>query len=236
MLMALKSNIRAFALSAALCQGTISSLNAQVVTLDEGAFVISQAKQQVGREQFSIRRPPRSGAVTYVASGTVVYETEGRRLSPALSTDSGGSAVAYQVEARSGTETAERLSATIGRGRFSARSQTTRGESAREYVVGDGAFVVDDGIYHQYYFLNLANRNGVVHLVEPKRNAQITMRVQSVGDETIDVGGTKLKARHVTLSSSGEAERHVWVDASNRVLKVTIPSKGIEAVREDPPK
>ena len=227
--------LRSLLCASALALATAPA-GAQVVTLDEGAFVISRGRQPVGREQFSIRRPPRTDGVSFVASATVVYEENARRLSPALSTDSLGAAVAYQVETRQSGETTERLSGTVGRGRFSARSQTPRGESAREYVVNGGALVLDDGIFHQYYFLGLGGRSGPVSVIEPRRNAQMVLRVQLVGEETLDVGGTPVRARHFVLTSAAEPERHVWLDASSRVLKVTIPAKSVEAIREEPPK
>jgi hypothetical protein len=209
--------------------------DAQVVTIDEGAFIISRRNQQIGREEFSIRRPPpRSDGVTYVASATVVYDD--RRLAPALSTDSFGTTLAYQLERRRGTETEERLSGSVGRARFTARSLTQRGESAREYVVGDGALVLDEDVFHQYYFLALANRIGPVAVIEPRKNSQATMRVQSVGEEPLVIGGTSLRARHLVLTSATQPERHVWVDANNRVLKVSIPEQGILAIREEPPR
>src|SRR5687768_11126912 len=176
-----------------------STTGAQVVTLDEGAFLITRRNQPIGREEFSIRRPPpRSDGVTYVASATVVYDD--RRLAPALSTDSFGTTVAYQLERRRGTETEERLGGSVGRGRFTARSQTAKGESAREYVVGNGALVLDDDVFHQYYFLALSNRVGAVAVIEPRKNAQVTMRVQSLGEESLVIGGTSLRARHLVLS------------------------------------
>ena len=76
---------------------------------------------------------------------TVSYED--RKLSPALRTSQTGAPLAYQIEVRSGSETQQSLRGQIGRGRFSARIQTPQGESAREYIVADGALIlVEDGV------------------------------------------------------------------------------------------
>ena len=48
--------------------------------------------------------------------------------------------------------------------------------------------------------------------------------------------GQVLQAQHLTIRESGGAEREVWVDAAGRVLRVSIPSLGVLAVRDDPPR
>ena len=208
---------------------------AQVVTLDEGSFTISQNGQRVGREEFSIRQTPAAGGGgSFVATATVVYDD--RRLSPALRTDNGGAPLAYQVEVKMGGASQERLSGQIGRGRFSARVQTPRGESAREYVVSDGALILDDDVFHQYFFLAHWNRQGAVPVVVPRRNVQVGMRVADRGSEQLSVGGRAMDARHLTLSEPGGGQRDVWVDGRGRVLKVALPARGILATRDDAPR
>jgi hypothetical protein len=208
---------------------------AQVVTVDEGSFTISQNGREIGREQFRIRRTPTvDGGATYVASATVAYGDH--RLSPDLSTDVRGAPLAYRVETRVGTDTQERLTAQVGRGRFSALVKTPKGESLKEYVVADGALILDDEVFHQYYFLAQANRTGSVPVVIPRRNTQVMVRVTAKGTDAVQVGGRTLDARRVELAEPGGATRDSWVDAQGRVLKVSLPARGIVALRDDPPR
>ncbi|HET7458146.1 MAG TPA: hypothetical protein VFJ74_10890 [Gemmatimonadaceae bacterium] len=213
-------------------------LAAQVATIDEGSFTISRNGAAVGREEFSIRRTPAGeGGAVYVASATVSYD--GRRLSPALRADAAGSPLAYQVEVRVGSEVQERLTGQVGRGRFSALTKTPRGESAKEYVVSDGALILDDDVFHQYFFVAHSARAGgaTVPVVVPRRNAQLSMRIDERGAESVTVGGRALDARHLVLhEGAGGPERDVWVDAQGRVLKVAIASRGVVALRDEPPR
>jgi hypothetical protein len=113
---------------------------AQVAVVDEGSFTISHNGTRIGREEFAIRRTPNPGGDVLVANATVIYTD--RRLSPALQTDAAGAPLRYQVEVSAGADVQERLQGRVGRGRFSAQLRTPRGESAREYVVADGALIL----------------------------------------------------------------------------------------------
>jgi hypothetical protein len=233
--------MRSTLLSAALVASLPATpLAAQVTTVDEGSFSITRNGAPAGREEFSIRKTPGGeGGAVYVASATVAYD--GRRLSPALRADATGSPLAYQVEVKVGSEVQERLTGQVGRGRFSALTKTPRGESAKEYVVSDGALILDDDVFHQYFFVAQSSRVGgsTVAVVVPRRNAQLAMRVDERGGESVTVGGRALSARHLVLregAAPGGAERDVWVDAQGRVLKVSIPSRGIVALRDEPPR
>jgi hypothetical protein len=231
--------MRTTVLSAAILASLpVAPLAAQVATIDEGSFTISRNGNAVGREEFSIRRTPGGeGGSVYVASATVSYD--GRRLSPALRADAAGSPLAYQVEVRVGSEVQERLTGQVGRGRFSALTKTPRGESAKEYVVSDGALILDDDVFHQYFFLAHSARAGgaIVPVVVPRRNAQLSMRIEERGAESVTVGGRALDARHLVLhEGAGGPERDVWVDAQGRVLKVAIASRGVVALRDEPPR
>jgi hypothetical protein len=211
------------------------ALVAQVTVIDEGSFTISRNGEPVGREEFRIARTPGADGDMLVAQATVSYGGA-QRLSPALQVDAAGAPLKYVVEVKMGPETQEKLSGTVGRGRFSARIQTPRGESAREFIVSDGALVLDDDIFHQYYFLAHGARSGPVPVVVPRRNVQLAMNVTDRGSEAVTVGGRRLDARALVLSERGGSERTIWVDAQGRVLKVAIPARGLVAVRDDPPR
>lgn len=212
-----------------------TALAAQVVTVDEGSFTVTRQGQRVGREEFTIRRTPGAeGQNVLVASATVAYDD--RRLAPALRTDSAGSPLAYALEVRVGSEVAEQLKGAVGRGRFSAVTRTPSGESAREYIVSDGALILDEGVFHQYYFVARAGRTGRVPVVVPRRNAQVLMTVEGGEAASVTVGGRALDARRWVLHEPGGASRTFWADAAGRVLKVELPAQGIVALRDDPPR
>jgi hypothetical protein len=208
--------------------------SAQVAVVDEGSFTISHNGNRIGREEFAIRRTPNPGGDVLVANATVVYTD--RRLSPALQTDAAGAPLRYQVEVSVGADVQERLQGRVGRGRFSAQLRTPRGESAREYVVADGALILDDDVFHQYYFLARAGRTGSVPVVVPRRNVQLAMRVENEGADAVTIGGNRVTATRYVMTEPDGATRRIWVDAQGRVLKVTLEGRGITATRDEPPR
>jgi hypothetical protein len=214
--------------------GATVPVAAQVVVVDEGSFTISHQGARIGREEFAIRRTPNPGGDVLVANATVVYTD--RRLSPALQTDAAGAPLRYQVEVSAGADVQERLQGRVGRGRFSAQLRTPRGESAREYVVADGALILDDDVFHQYYFVARAGRTGAVPVVVPRRNVQVTMRVESEGADVVAIAGSRVPATRYVMTDPDGGTRRIWVDAEGRVLKVTLDARGITATRDDLPR
>jgi hypothetical protein len=210
---------------------------AQVSTADEGSFTVTRRGEPAGREEFRIVRRPAGGGAEYVAQAVCAFGD--RRIMPALQTDAAGTPVRYQVEVRAGGVSEQKLTGQLLRSRFSAQVQTPRGESAREYLAAEGVRIVDDDVYHHYYFLSLGTAAGStdVPVIVPRRNAQMTWRVtRSAAPVGVEVGGRVLQAQHLTIRESGAADREVWVDSSGRVLRVSIPTLGILAVRDDPPR
>ena len=221
--------------AAALSATAALPARSQVATLDEGTFTISRNGAPVGRESFTIRSSPGGpGGAVVQARATVSYDD--RRLTPILKADSIGSPTEYQLEVRAGANASEVLKGVIRRGRFSATMQTPRGENMKEYVVSDGALVLDEDVFHQYYFLARGNRTGSVPVVVPHRNVQVMMRIEDRGPASVTVGGQSLAGRAFVLIEPGGANREIWVDAQGRVLKVAIPARGITALRDDPPR
>jgi len=210
-------------------------LPAQVATLDEGSFSITVNGDRVGREDFRIRSTPGSAGAEIVATASVSYAN--RRVLPQMRADSAGVPVRYVVEVKDGPAVDERVEGVVARGRVGARVKNSRGESASEFVVSQGALVIDDDVFHQYYFITRRpNPAGTVSVIVPRRNTQVTMRVAAAGTEKLSIGGTPIDARHFTIADPGGADREVWADASGRLLKVAIPSKGVVALRDDPPR
>ena len=225
-----------FALYCALAAGVPPGLaGAQVVTIDEGTFTVTRGAQRIGREDFSIRRTPGpEGVPVIVATATAVYGD--RRLSPALRANADGLPLAYQVDVQVGTETRERFRGQAGRGRFSATMRTPSGDSSKEYVVTDGAIILDDDIFHQYYFLARRAPGAPVAVVVPRRNVQVAVTIESQGAEAVTIGGRSLSATHLLVRERGGGARDIWVDSEGRVLRVRLADRNIEALRDDAPR
>ena len=214
-------------LALAALAATASPLAAQITVVDEGSFTVTLGGR-TGREDFRIVRAPVAGEMTLVASGTAVVGTA--RSVVALRTDTLGGPITYQLEGREGGEVRERITAQVARDRLATRSQTPRGESAREYFLHDGMVIFDDGEAHQYYFLTLLGQENVTAVL-PRRNVVAQFRVISRGDEPIEIAGTTVVARHYAIGDAA-GERQLWTDAAGRVLRVEAPMLGLVAVRD----
>jgi hypothetical protein len=213
---------------------------AQGVVVDQGSFTITVAGAGGGRETFAIRRLPGG----YQASGTVLYPD--RRLSPSLTTDTVGVPLTYGLDVRNGAVRVERVSVTRDRGFLRLRAQLPERESMRELpasppragtdsgLVG-GTVIVDDDIAHQYYFLMLGRREGVVSVVVPQRRALIAMRVERQGPDSVRIGGREVRAVLVRVTSDGDPDRLVWLDAAGRVLQLAIAERHLIATRDGLP-
>lgn len=217
----------------ALGVGLPASARAQKI-VDAGRFTVTVNGQRVGSEDFTIETTPIGQGIEYIARATIAYGD--RRVSPVLRADSLGVPMAYQVVLKVNATEQETWRGLINHGRVSARIKNARGESEKEYIVANGAFVLDEDVFHQYYFLARKRGDGSASVMIPRRNNQAVVKISSAGNDRVAVGNRELEAQHLVFAETGSAPRDVWVDDQGRVLKVTIPNRGLVALRDDPPK
>jgi hypothetical protein len=209
------------------------SLAAQASPLiDDGTFTISRKGAPVGREAFRITRVPGPGGQVFRGSGTTVMED--RRYTTVLGTDSAGSPVSYEARLAYGGKNL-RIEGRGRPGRFSVLSSTTGGESAREYVLQNGALLMEEEVFLHYFFVPLAAAGSRVTVIVPREAQQSALAVTNLGSDAVEIAGTKVSGRRYSISADG-VSRHVWVDALGRLLKVSIPEKELVALRDDPPR
>ncbi|HEY0971533.1 MAG TPA: hypothetical protein VGE02_11255 [Gemmatimonadales bacterium] len=224
--------VAALSLAAAL---VIHPAATQPATVDEGSFTITRGGAPAGREQFRILSTP--GIDGDILKSQAAVTIDGRTITTSYATDAGGAPQSYSVEVREGGAVAERATGSGRPGRISVDAQSSTSRSAREYVASAGVLVFDDDVFHQYYFL--AQRgvgNGRVPVVFPRRNVQEAMRVRQAGSDPVVIADRAVPASRLVLVEPGGAEREIWVDAENRVLKVAIPGRNLVAVRDAPPR
>ncbi len=216
----------------------VSPLPAQTGAMgDEGTFRVSVDGRAVGTEEFSIRHTGSGTATETVANGrarlnlpTGSLELQSRLRGSGLQADP----VAYEVAV--GGDSPVRIVGTVGSGRFSAKTVSATGERLREYVVSSGAVILDDGFAHQYYFLARRLRSGTIPVIIPRENRQVMATVTDRGQQAVNIGGTTVNLFHLVVQPAGAGERHVWVDALGRVIRVEIPERNYQAVRTEIPR
>jgi hypothetical protein len=205
---------------------------AQTGTDDRGTFDVLIGGRRVGTEEFAIQQTGAGESTEIVATGRVHIQlpTGTLDLAPRLRT-TGFQAQPVTYEVAVGGTSPRKIVGTIAGGRFSARIVTPTGEELREYLASNGGTVLDDGIAHHYYFLARRVRNGRVPILVPRENRQVMATVSSVGEERVQVGSATANLFHLVVRPDGGEERHVWVDALSRVIKVEIPARDYAAVR-----
>lgn len=195
---------------------------AQDAVIDAGSFTISRGGTTVGREAFSIRRV--NGGT--VATATVVYADQ--RLVPVLTLDSAGVPVRYQLEVRSAAGREILLTGRAAAGYFSIKSETRRGEAARELPLRPAARLVDDGIFHQWYFVaqDAVSRESAVPLIRPREAAQATVQVTPPVADTIRIDTRLVSALRTSATGPDGIVRDIWADTDGHLLAVSQDSAG----------
>jgi hypothetical protein len=207
---------------------------AQTAVIDEGTFRLSVRGSVVGNETFTIRQTGTGAGATIFAQGRVVLDTgeqtrallqvEGPALRPA----------GYQIEATGPQRRTIRGQAAGNR--FRAQIVSPAGETMREYLISDGAIILDDGVAHHHYFVAARSPGaGPVTVIVPGMNRQTTGVLREAGRETIAVGGQRIDARRLSFEPDGLAARTLWVDEQGRILRLSIPDLGFLAERTAPP-
>lgn len=196
---------------------------------DEGMLLLRRGSEVIGREAFRIARGA-DGNVLYSLSATVSLGD--RRITPSLSTDGSGTPLLYRAEASTGGSRTERVRATGRPGRLSAVLQQTGAESAKEYILGSRALLLDEDVYHQYALVPLA-AGGAVTVVVPRRGQQLAARVERRGEATVTVDGRAVPASHWAVVAP-DGVREVWLDPAGRLLRVS--AGGVTATREELPR
>lgn len=201
--------------------------------LDEGTLMVSRNGTPIGRESYRIVRAPGPGGQVYQARSSTALGTD--RVSAILGTDSTGVPVTYEAEVTSASSVTDRLSGRGRPGRFSVLVQTRTGESAREYRLNNGALLIDQDVFHQYFFLGLAGSHTRFNVISPRSQQEAMFQFEERGRETLDIGGRKIDSRHLALVGAS-GSRDVWLDARGRLLKVAIAADGLVALRDDAPR
>jgi hypothetical protein len=208
--------------------------------LDVGSFTLFVNGQREGREQFSLQSMKSAdGGVFELRAESAMGD---RRTAVRLETDSAGTPVRYAVEERKGASVSLRLGGQRIRGRFATLARSTRGEAAREYMLSAGAIVLEHDGVHQYAMLVRGRRASVgdtvvVPTLTPIENRQGTVRLVLVSKtDTVTVAGTTREALCWRAMVGADDLRIIWADADGRILRLRIPARGFEALRDDVPR
>ena len=202
--------------------------------VDEGTFMVTQQGAPLGRESFRIVRAPAPGGQVYRATGQSALG--GNRVTTSLSTDSSGVPVSYESEITQRGEVVQRLRGRGRPGRFSVLIQTKNGESSHEYVLNNGALLMDENVFHHFFFVPLAAQHPQLAVIAPGVTEPTGFRLEERASDTVEIANRSVPSRHFALIGPTGATRDVWIDEKGRLLKVAMPERGLVALRDDPPR
>jgi hypothetical protein len=200
---------------------------------DQGRFAITQAGVPIGTESFTITRQAGPDGGTYTLHGT--RSVPGRASTQtALITDSSGGPLSY--DRRSPGDTVFRISATRNAGRLTVYAIGTGFHSYKDYLLRPGTLVLDDDLVHQLHLVFLTDLARSITYISPAAAAVGAASLVDEGQEEVILGNkARIQSRHFAFGT-GAAARDIWIDSNKRVLKVSIPGRMIEALRDEPPR
>ena len=166
-----------FGAASVLLALAVSPAGAQTTVVDEGTFVLRENGREVGREVFAIRRSGTGPGAVIVAQGRIELGESDDLVTQLEVSGEGFRPATYAVQVE-GTEP-QRIAGRVAGGRFSARIISPAGEMMREYLAGEGAVIVDEGVAHQYYFIaqRLDAGSFTVPLIIPRQSRQVSASV-----------------------------------------------------------
>ncbi len=158
------------------------------------------------------------------------------RINTTLATDSAGVPVSYEADAAQKGQFTQKTQGRGRPGRFSVLTTTATGrESAREYLLDRGALLLDENVFHQFFFISLARDHAQANVISPSVSRQTRFQLEHRGADTVEVAGRLIPSQHFALTGAAGGTREVWVDGQGRILKVLVEERGLVALRDDPP-
>ncbi len=201
--------------------------------LDRGTLLISHGGRLVGQEDFVLRRGRGSGAPDgFSVSSTALYPPDypERRLVAVIEFGADAEPAASRHEVLDGER--RRVLLRLDPRRLTVRNISPTGESAREYPGAARYVLLDDSLFAYHAVLRSAPAGAAeVVWLDGRRGGRVS--VTDDGFETVDLAGTPLRLRRLTLTTSGET-RQVWYDDAGRLMKVTIPRRRVSVERARP--
>ena len=120
-----------------------------------------------------------------------------------------------------------------GRGRFTVRQVARATERAREFPTGQRAVVLDDSVFAPYVFAawRAASGSASVTAIFPRGLRRASAQIEDLGQASTTLNHDPARLRHVQVTVEGQGAVHLWLDGSNRLMKLEIPSRNLTAER-----
>lgn len=190
-------------------------LSAQIT--DQGTLLIRSAGREVGTETFRVT----ADSATLRVNAHAVYTGRGATDLTATVDRGRESELAFQLERRGGQH-ASQIYAVQQRNRLTVRRVERGAEQASELPGGTRTALLADSVFSLFYqLLPLAADNGPINVVFPQGTRRLSLTLERVKSGS----GTLVRFR-------GGIEGEVEVGNRGEILRIQLPSLGLEAVRK----
>ncbi|MGH9376432.1 MAG: hypothetical protein ACRD1J_09760 [Terriglobia bacterium] len=212
------------------------SPNPAAFAQDQGVFILEVAGRRIGTESFEIRS--RDSQIEARAEIQIHAAQNGKvsdfRTFPDLILNAALDPVSYTWSQKS--PQSSRISIDFKESPVHVRYRTVDGKlDNRTFALPRGVVILDDNVINQYElvarrYLRTPGGKQTFQAFIPQEALPGTLRVTSLGMESIDVGGRKQTAQRLALST-GLAQIDLWVDQEGRLLRMERPSVRFVAFR-----
>jgi hypothetical protein len=218
-----------YALLLLLGAGMASAARAQDRVLDRGTLLVSRAGVAIGREEFTVFQGRRTAPQGYTIAVRSFYPPNRPEptISPVVELGPDSQPTGVQLIDAAGPQ--RRVFLQIDDRRVTLRTMTPAGESVRQFPGTEHLLIADDSALSLYAILPALS--GPVGQIWPREQRRDVIQLSDRGVDSVDVRGSVRQLRHVVLGT-GDGARHLWYDASGRLVKVEVPAARLTAVRD----
>ncbi len=203
---------------------------------DRGAFAISMAGKQIGTETFEIRAQKSQ----IEAAGKIELQVvqEGKTLdfktSPKLVLTPDLLPQTYEWDQKGAHSSKLEMDLREALARIRYRT-VSGGDDVRDFELPHDVIILDNNVIHHYQlvlarFRMAGGGKQFFRAFIPQEALPGTLNVEEVGQETVDVGGSEKKLRHLVVTTEN-ARIDLWADSQDHLQKLSIPAAQLEVLR-----
>lgn len=209
--------------------------------LDSGTFALYLKGARIGDEHFVIREERTGTAGRLIWAGAELnLKVEGRAMRMRAALEAQGENLApRRYEADFNGPEATTIVGVRLRDRFQLDVRSPRGQELKQLLIRGGSAILDRHVahyfaHHYYFAAKLLGSEPSVEasLIVPRQRGQISVKIENLGMESVEISGRRLELRRVSITPAGRARHDVWLDG-DRVIKVAVPEDEWIAVRSD---
>ncbi len=203
--------------------------------VDEGVLVVRVDTIEVARESFRLTHGRLSrGDIGWTLATTIRYDRSRPVivLAPILEVNGDTMPATLQYDVADPRQPS-RILGELGRGRFTVRLVARATERAREFPTGARAVVLDDSVFAPYVFAawRAASGPASVTAIFPRGLRRASAQIEDLGQASTTLNHDPARLRHIQVTVEGQGAVDLWLDGSNRLMKLEIPSRNLTAER-----